>query len=293
MPVLFRKSWLRAVLLGCWVALAAGCLPQENDKPANQTAAGSDAAQNASAQAAAEQEEAVIGDLGGQPVRLPRYVDLVQYDDSPGFDLERLRDYRPPKRTFDSKLMSFGYYYNYETDEPKDDSNFQRYREDESKPASKWVDVGVSSGRMYLGSDTAWDDNFYMDLRGGTYLYQPYTQLPKQQYGLDVYAQLGNDPKTNRPWREHEDAQDFFVYRDEQGHVHSKIRCSNKTTVPNPPCDHQFILTDDMKVIVGMLYSRQNLPHWRKIERQVEARLRSFIVNPADEQEISSIHNQH
>ena len=65
MPVLFRKSWLRAVLLGCWVALAAGCLPQENDKPANQTAAGSDAAQNASAQAAAEQEEAVIGDLGG------------------------------------------------------------------------------------------------------------------------------------------------------------------------------------------------------------------------------------
>ena len=129
MPVLFRKSWLRAVLLGCWVALAAGCLPQENAKPANQTAAGSDAAQNASAQAAAEQEEAVIGDLGGQPVRLPRYVDLVQYDDSPGFDLERLRDYRPPKRTFDSKLMSFGYYYNYETDEPKDDSNFQRYRE--------------------------------------------------------------------------------------------------------------------------------------------------------------------
>ena len=292
MPVLFRKSWLRAVLLGCWAALAAGCLPQENDKPANQTAAGSDAAQNASAQAAAEQEEAVIGDLGGQPVRLPRYVDLVQYDDSPGFDLERLRDYRPPKRTFDSKLMSFGYYYNYETDELKDDSNFQRYREDESKPASKWVSVGITSGRMYRFDWKVWDDGVRWTLEHGWSLKRPYTKLPEKQHGLDVYVQLGTDPKTRKPWREHRDAEDLFIYKNEQNHFSTEIICSNRN-IPNPPCEHEFFMTDDMKLIVYLQYSRQSLPHWRKIERQVEARLRSFIVNPANKQEISSIHNQH
>ncbi len=37
-------------------------------------------------------------------------------------------------------------------------------------------------------------------------------------------------------------------------------------------------MTNDMKVIVNLLYNRQQLHHWKKMEQQVETQLRSFVV---------------
>ena len=222
-------------------------------------------------------DKAIIGNLGGLPVRLPQYVELVQYDDSPDFDQDKLHE-SFPHRTFNSKLMDFGYYYNHETNEPKNRNNIEKYQNDKDKAGNPWVYVGVQSGKMYLKRETAWDDSLSNELEKGVYLYQPYTKLPEKQYNLDVYVQLGTNSKDNKPWRVHHDAQDFFVYRDKHGHVRSKIRCSNNITVPNPPCKHRFIMTNDMKVIVNLLYNRQQLHHWKKMEQQVETQLRSFVV---------------
>ena len=43
----------------------------------------------------------IIGNLGGVPVNLPSsVVSLVEYDDSPGWDPEKLRTYNPPTRSY-------------------------------------------------------------------------------------------------------------------------------------------------------------------------------------------------
>ena len=295
MPVLFRKSWLRAVLLGCWVALAAGCEQHGNDLSDTQQKQALESQKDAEEwKTHIQTQDAGIGDLGGQPVRLPGYVRLLEYDDSPGFDVEKLRTYDPPKRTFASPIMSFGYDYNHETNQPKDYwTNSEQYAADQQKPGHPWVSVSVSSGRMYLAYDTVWDDTFYYELDPSRPHPYYYIELPEKQFGLDVYIPPGIDSKTKQPWRQHNDANDMFIYRDPQGHIRTEIKCSNRASIPNPPCTHRFIMTNDMKAIISLLYSRQNLPYWRKIERQVEARLRSFIVHPADEQEVSSINNQH
>lgn len=51
----------------------------------------------------------IIGNLGGVPVNLPpSIVELVEYDDSPGFDPEKLRTYDPPTRSYQSIIESLG-----------------------------------------------------------------------------------------------------------------------------------------------------------------------------------------
>ena len=45
----------------------------------------------------------IIGNLGGYPVNLPSsVVSLLEYDDSPGWDREKLRNYQPPVRNYQS-----------------------------------------------------------------------------------------------------------------------------------------------------------------------------------------------
>ena len=52
----------------------------------------------------------IIGNLGGVPVNLPpSIVELVEYDDSPGFDPEKLRTYKPRTRSYQSIIESLGF----------------------------------------------------------------------------------------------------------------------------------------------------------------------------------------
>src|SRR5690606_34588261 len=90
--------------------------------------------------------------------------------------------------------------------------------------------------------------------------YKHYEMLPEKQFGaLDVYTPKGIDPKTNQPYRQHPNADDAFVYRDETGQVQAFITCSNRD-VPAPPCEHTFNLEPKAKSVVNVIYRRSLLP---------------------------------
>ncbi|MDO4230495.1 MAG: hypothetical protein Q4C98_11830, partial [Capnocytophaga sp.] len=66
-----------------------------------------------------------MGNIGGYKITLPaRIVEYVEYNDSPGFDKEKLRHYNPPPRTYESILKSFSYYLRYSTGERRDWNNY-------------------------------------------------------------------------------------------------------------------------------------------------------------------------
>ena len=73
---------------------------------------------------------------------------------------------------------------------------------------------------------------------------------------------------TGKPYRfENFESDDLFIARDKSGHVRSYIKCSNKD-VPNPPCRHRFKLMNGIQVTIDLLYSRQRLYDWQKLEKQ-------------------------
>jgi len=102
-----------------------------------------------------------------------------------------------------------------------------------------------------------------------------YAKLDSKQYGLEVYASPGIDPKTNKPWREDSSAKDVFIQRDKTGQIITYIECSNRD-VPRPPCSHRFDLEPEMGLFVNVHYSRHNLADWQQIEQVVRQQIFNF-----------------
>lgn len=220
----------------------------------------------------------IIGNLGGVPVELPtEVVHLVEYNGDPSWGEARQGEI--PQRTYQSKLNSFGFDVRY-TDGVLYDGFVGKYADEyeaqKNLSDSPWVSVGINSGDRYYGSGG-------IDRIGqGTINAEPnryptsiYAKLPDTQFGLEVYASPGINPKTNTPWREDEYAEDVFIKRDENGKIITYIQCSNKD-VPHPPCTHYFDLEPDMKLDVYVSYSRYVLQDWQRIEEVVKNTLLGF-----------------
>ena len=230
-----------------------------------------------------------IGDLGGQPVNLAAYsMDMfVEYEDSPGFDREKLRDYKPPVRTYHDVITAFTFYMNY-TDGTIYDSwspDGNKWYQERRRPGTPWIRVGIRSGSYYPKYGYIYDAFLESNLNDHTHpphyipLYA-YVKTDEMRFGLEVYANPGINPQNGIAWRNNWGADDVFVYRDGSGHVISYIKCSNNP-VPKPPCDHRFLMKgDDMKAEIRLLYDRQNLVHWQRIEMQAERAVRGFIAQP-------------
>lgn len=224
------------------------------------------------------QKDTVIGDLGSAPVEMPRdSVRLVEYNGDPDWG-EGFKD-AVPKRTYESKISSFGFDVRY-TDGALYDGIVgkvaEEYEAQKNLSDSPWVSVGVNSGDRYYGSGG-------IDRIGqGTIKARPnrhptsiYTKLSDTLYGLEVYAPPEIDPNTNTPWREDRDAEDVFIKRDEHGAIVTYIKCSNRD-VEHPPCSHYFDLEPDMKLDVYVSYSRYVLKDWQRIEEVVKEALLGF-----------------
>ena len=224
------------------------------------------------------QKDTVNGDLGGVPVQLPRdSVHLVEYNGDPDWG----EDFKAavPKRTYESKISSFGFDVRY-TDGALYDGVVGKFADEyeaqKNLPDSPWVSVGVNSGDRYYGSGG-------IDRIGkGTINARPdehpvyiYKKLAETQFGLEVYAPPGIDPKTNTPWREDRDAKDIFIQCDDNGVITTYIECSNRD-VERPPCSHYFDLEPDMKLDVYVSYSRYVLKDWQRIEQVVSKTLLDF-----------------
>lgn len=230
-----------------------------------------------------------IGNLGGQPVNLPVYsMDFfVEYEDSPRFDREKLKNYKPPVRTYDDVIIAFAFYLNHSTGVVFDSwhPKYHEWRKERETPGNPWVRVGVRSGSSYPKDKNIYDVLLEKDLNQGTYpSHIPldiYAKTDETMFGLEVYANPGVNPNDGIAWRHSWGSNDLFIHRDNSGHVISYIKCSNNP-VPLPPCSHRFLIRgNDMKAELSLLYNRQNLPHWQKIEAQAEKAVRAFIVKPA------------
>ncbi len=221
----------------------------------------------------------IIGDLGGMPANLPSsIVRFVEYDDSPGWDMEAVRHYHPPVRTYASKLNAFGFTFRatdgalYDRKNPK---IIQEYKKNVSGSNKHWVRVSITSGSRY-GGNRKWMTSYLADHINPNYPNIPtyWVKTTEHPFGLNLYINPGIEPKTGKPWRENTRSDDIFTL-EKDNNVVTYISCSNAGGM-QPPCDHHFLLPEDMRIKVQMLYSRNLLPQWQSIEAYVIQHLRSF-----------------
>ena len=223
-------------------------------------------------------KDIVIGDLGGVPMEIPRdSVRLVEYNGDPdwGEDFEGA----VPKRTYESKISSFGFDVRY-TDGALYDGVVGKvsdeYEAQKNLSDSPWVSVSVHSGNRYHGKGAV------HRIGDGTINAMPdehpvytYAKLSETQFGLEVYAPPGIDPKTNTPWRNARSAKDIFIQRNGKDVITTYIECSNRD-VERPPCSHYFDLEPEMGLYVYVSYSRYVLKDWQRIEQVVREALLEF-----------------
>ena len=219
-----------------------------------------------------------IGDLGGVPVNLPNHiVGLVEYDGDPSWGEKRVGDI--PERTYQSKINSFGFDIRYTDGQLLDKNNEnlrKEYKEKYLQSDNPWISVGINSGKRYYGKGSIHrlgEAEIHPQTKDSPV--HTYAKLADKQYGLEVYAPPGVDPKTNTPWRENQYAKDVFIQRNKNGEVVVFIKCSNRQ-VRRPPCTQYFDLEPNMHLDVYAVYSRWDLEHWQQIQSQITQAILNF-----------------
>ena len=157
--------------------------------------------------------------------------------------------------------------------------NYAQYKREIEMLPNPWIRVGIASGTRYHQGEHVWDRYIASDFERGYSSDSPVYQRDGDDYefGLERYIVPGINPANNLPWRENHSADDVFVHRDAAGHVNAYIRCSNNA-VPHPPCSHYFSVSGDMKVDASLLYDRQLLPDWQKIQQAADSAIHGFVV---------------
>ena len=262
-----------------------------NDKTPSPTAADIAALSNAMHGAANQQPEDapkdqygepyIIGTLGGVPVNLPSsVVRFVEYVDSPGWDMDKIRSYNPPTRNYQSVLKAFGFTFRNSDgalyDEKKRDL-VKQYRAEQSAGGDDWVRVSISAAPVENPRKYPLDYLYKRSFRKwATAVEKPYSFTGEYHYGLEYYVIPGINPETQKPWREDDGVDDLFIYKEEDGHVVAYIKCANKS-VASPPCTHYFEMTSPMKLgIVDLSYNRQHLELWKEIQEKAKAFILTF-----------------
>jgi hypothetical protein len=233
----------------------------------------------------------VVGNLGGLPVRLPRYaVHLVEYDGEPSWG----KNTKPVAKTESTGIKSFGFYARYPDMQMIDSYATEKEKRSQSIYTTMWLDVGVTSGEIYP-KDGFLDRVFACLIRatapstcGGDQIYwwEDYERLHKPEHGLTVYALKGLEPKSGQPAREQKNTDDVFVAKDKQGRVRTYISCSN-VGHEAAPCGHSFSMEyDGMHADISVKYRRGLLPHWQDIQAKVTQAMLGFVVQAKADSDI-------
>jgi hypothetical protein len=228
--------------------------------------------------AAQYSDKAVHADLGGMLVAIPRhFADYVEYNGDPGFGQKR-EGPRPVRDQY-SKLMSFGFYVSYPDMRGLDSPEIREEKRTQLIRTSPWIKVGFNTGEIYPGDGflDRWE-SYSVGKNKPESSYTNYEKLPQKEHDLEVYALKGLDPKTNKPYREGQSAQDIFIYRQADGHVGATFKCGNTNLVPQ--CWHEFSLEPQAHAVVYMSYRRSLLPEWQSIQTKVRDLVLTFAVKP-------------
>ena len=232
----------------------------------------------------------IIGDLGGQKVNLPAsVVEFVEYDDSPGWDPEKIRRFRPPVRSYASILKAFGFKFRLHDARLYDRDDYALYRQfevQESAPGNDWIRVGIRSRPRHNYNRDYLDDLLHDRLDKSIAESLPtdyYEPTGETFFGLAAYINPGTNPETGRPWREGNSyTQDLFIARGADGRVTDFIECSNRQ-VPTPPCTHDFVMPERYLIRLYLSYNRDMLPYWRAIAANTRRFLWRFVAKPQPE----------
>lgn len=209
-----------------------------------------------------------IGDLGGMPVKMPRYMaELLEYDGDPGW--APAPDWRPPVRTFESKINSFGFYVRYPDGVTLD--SWERREEKRLTPPweDRWISVGVKSSKHYPGDGflQRYEQALYRNQTHKSALFRYHLQ-PEKAYGLEVYRLApppeGPDPKKAI-------ADEKFFGRDADGRLVTTIRCTAvRVAVYQSTCLQDWSMeAHGLKVEMSAQYRRSLLQHWREIQPMI------------------------
>ncbi len=216
----------------------------------------------------------VVGDLGGVPVTIPSYfANFVEYENDPGWGEKRQGS--SPERTHQSRLRSFGYDVRFPDMAGRSSPELIKDSSSYSSSTTPWISVGINTGSHYPGDGFLDRVTANIGNIGHILKYEQYEKLPDQSHGLIVYAAAGMDQKTNKPYREHDNAKDIFVHRDKTNRVDAYIKCSNRN-VPAPPCTHDLSLEPYMHAKVYVSYRRSLLPQWQEIQQAVTQQILGF-----------------
>lgn len=226
-------------------------------------------------------EPYIIGTLGGVPVNLPSsVVRFVEYADSPGWDMDKIRSYNPPTRNYQSIIKAFDFAFRNSDgalyDERKRDL-VKQYRAERSAGSDDWVRVLISAAPVENSRkyplDYLYETSFQ---KWATAAEEPYAFTGEYRYGLEYYVVPGINPKTQKSWREKDGVEDLFIYKGSDGHVVTYIKCSNHN-VPSPPCTHYFEMLSPMKLgNITLSYHRQHLKSWKAIQEKAQAFILTF-----------------
>jgi hypothetical protein len=236
----------------------------------------SDAGPDASPSAAASSVRAVIGDLGGVPVRIPlQFAKSVEYDDDPAILEPRLKSV--PVRNFSSRLRSFGFDFRY-PDMAGPGSEEARKDQAAKLPGNTlWIFVGLNTGQNYHGVGSIERITSATLGRPEAITGAMYQLAAEKTCGLDTYVLTGNDPKSGTPNREHSNVEDIFIGRDATGKATTYIECSNRP-LNAAPCNQHFDLEPRMHATVYLSYRRGLLCEWSGIQGATSQLISRFKV---------------
>lgn len=218
--------------------------------------------------AAQHSPQDVIGDLGGMPVKISRFVaEYVEYEGDPGWSGPRKGP--PPERTFASRLMSFGFEVRYpdmamlNTKAMWDDKrSYNIYN-------TPWISVGITTGPHYPGRGFMNRPHVSNGQLKDSYWWNSYAELKPRRFGLTEYRLSGKDPRTGQPARDARDADVIYLYRDRTGEVTTQIICRN---VPHEaaPCTQTWDMgRHGVDAEVRLLYRRGLMEHWHELQHKV------------------------
>jgi hypothetical protein len=213
----------------------------------------------------------MVGDLGGVPVTIPRhFANYVEYEGDPGFGEKRIGP--RPERTYASKLTSFGFYVRFPDMAGMSSYALETDKRTQTIYKTMWIGVGINTGERYPGDGFL--DRQASSINDPSRFFQ-YEAQPQKEDELTVYAPTGVDPRTQRPMREDDDAEDIFLHRDQNGRVDAYISCSNRPHQA-APCSHDFSMEPYMKAHVYVSYRRGLLPQWQQIQSSVAQLIKNF-----------------
>lgn len=229
--------------------------------------------------------QAVVGDLGGVPVAIPReYARLVEYDGDPHWLAQRKGP--PPVRDNTSKLVSFGILVHLPTMKPLTKDNEEAYQK-RGRRDVEWLNSSISAGSVFYKGEDSFPDPYTSDIPGREFYKRfDYESVP-DMHGMKAWRatrEIALDLVLDDLNRRHSMSNHHLYFGYEGEKIIALIKCgSGLTSAPGGRnlCSHSFVLWPEIKAEVEMQYSVDILSDWRINQQKMRDLMLSFRMQPA------------